>query len=84
MVGAAEGVTFCAQGDSYEVIKTFFLIFLTILLSLVIQIPTYLGMNYFENNTVCKILIGLAAFTNEKATLFCITFIKCFSKQLIF
>ncbi len=27
MVGAAEGVTFCAQGDSYEVIKTFFLDF---------------------------------------------------------
>ncbi|ADX24046.1 hypothetical protein [Streptococcus dysgalactiae] len=45
-----------------KLLKLFFLIFLTILLSLVIQIPTYLGMNYFENNTVCKILIGLAAF----------------------
>ncbi|CAM3245114.1 Uncharacterised protein [Streptococcus dysgalactiae subsp. equisimilis] len=46
-----------------KLLKLFFLIFLTILLSLVIQIPTYLGMNYFENNTVCKILIGLAAFS---------------------
>ncbi|EHI70124.1 CPBP family intramembrane glutamic endopeptidase [Streptococcus ictaluri] len=45
-----------------KLLKLFFLIFLTILLSLVIQIPTYLGMNYFENNTVCKILIGLAVF----------------------
>ncbi|MGP6366810.1 hypothetical protein [Streptococcus dysgalactiae] len=57
-----------------KLLKLFFLIFLTILLSLVIQIPTYLGMNYFENNTVCKILIGLAAFSlkiiGEVATYF--------------
>ncbi|KGR73304.1 CPBP family intramembrane glutamic endopeptidase [Streptococcus phocae subsp. salmonis] len=43
-----------------KLLKLLFLIIITILLSLVIQVPIYLGLTNFNNHIAFKILIGVA------------------------